>query len=229
MPRNLKVDFHCHTYASKDSLSQPAKLIAAARARGLDRIVVTDHNTIRGALEAYAIDPELVVIGEEVKTTGGELLAAYVSKEVPAGLKPLDAIEQLRLQGAFISVSHPFDYQRLGWDLDSLIEILPYLDAIEVLNARTISKRINSMALEFAAKHQMAGTAGSDAHSLMEIGRVFSNVPEFSNADELRQNIHTASLDGEESPAWVHLLSVYARIARRLGFKPENTNNIVEP
>ena len=82
----LKVDFHCHTYHSPDSLTSIEKLIKSARSHGMDRIVVTDHNRLDGALEAQAADPELVIVGEEVQTTEGEFLAAFVSREVPKGL-----------------------------------------------------------------------------------------------------------------------------------------------
>ena len=76
------VEFHCHTHASKDSLTLPADLIAAARSKGIDRVVVTDHNSIAGAREAQAIDPELIIIGEEIMTTKGEILAAFVQEEI---------------------------------------------------------------------------------------------------------------------------------------------------
>ncbi len=67
----ISLDFHCHTHASKNSLTLPADLIAAARRKGIDRLVVTDHNSIAGAREAQAIDPELIIIGEEIMTTKG--------------------------------------------------------------------------------------------------------------------------------------------------------------
>jgi predicted metal-dependent phosphoesterase TrpH len=63
---NISVDFHCHTIASKDSLTTPDDLIRSARRRGLGKVVITDHNTIAGAVAAYTLDPELIIIGEEV-------------------------------------------------------------------------------------------------------------------------------------------------------------------
>ena len=79
----LKMEFHCHTIASKDSLLHPADLVSAARDRGIDRVVVTDHNSIAGAVAAKALDPELVIVGEEIMTSQGEILAAYVTGEIP--------------------------------------------------------------------------------------------------------------------------------------------------
>ncbi len=129
----LSVEFHCHTYASKDSLTRPADLVKAARRKGLDRLVITDHNSIAGALESRAIDPQLVIVGEEIMTTKGEILAAYVQEEIPALLSPQETIRRLKEQGAFISVSHPFDEMRAGgWQESDLLEIVPFVDAIEV-------------------------------------------------------------------------------------------------
>ena len=82
----IKLEFHCHTHASKDSLTRPADLVSAARRKGIDRVVVTDHNSIAGALEAQTIDPELIIVGEEIMTDRGEILAAFVQEEIPVNV-----------------------------------------------------------------------------------------------------------------------------------------------
>ncbi|HEX9595938.1 MAG TPA: PHP domain-containing protein, partial [Anaerolineales bacterium] len=64
----MRVEFHCHTNASADSQVRPADLVATCRQLGIDRVVVTDHWSIAGALEAKRLDPELVIVGEEVLT-----------------------------------------------------------------------------------------------------------------------------------------------------------------
>src|SRR5512143_648703 len=110
----LHVEFHCHTQASKDSLMQPRVLVETCRRKGIDRVVVTDHNTIAGARAAQAIDPQRVIVGEEIMTTRGEILAAFLSEEIPRDLTPQETIRRLKDQGAFISVSHPFDSIRKG-------------------------------------------------------------------------------------------------------------------
>ena len=107
MEKLLRIDFHSHTIWSDDSLLMPADLVKAARKKGLDKIVVTDHNAIGGALEAQKLAPDLVIVGEEVMTTTGEILAAYVQELIPSGLTPLEALKRLRDQGAFIGLSHP--------------------------------------------------------------------------------------------------------------------------
>ncbi|KAF0107366.1 MAG: phosphotransferase domain-containing protein [Anaerolineaceae bacterium] len=212
----LIVDFHSHTSASKDSLTSPERLIASARRRGLDRVVVTDHNTIAGARAAHALAPELVIVGEEIMTTRGEILAAFVTEEIPAGLSPLEAIRLLRGQGAFVSVSHPFDAWRSGaWDLDDLLEIVPLVDAIEVFNARCMMPGANRRAAEFARQHNLPGTAGSDAHAAFELGRAVVWLPQFDGPDGLRSAIRQGTVRGRQSPLWIHFTSRYASLRKK--------------
>jgi len=207
----ISVEFHCHTHASKDSLTRPADLISAARRKGIGRVIVTDHNSIIGAREAEAIDPELIIIGEEIMTTKGEILASYVQELIPANLSPKETIDILKEQGAFISVSHPFDEMRKGgWQENDLLEILPFVDAIEVYNSRCMFPRFNRRAGLFAQKHNIAGTVGSDAHAAFELGRSVLLLDQFTGPEELRQVIRAAKMKVKWSPWWFHLISRYA-------------------
>ncbi|MBN2386844.1 MAG: PHP domain-containing protein [Anaerolineales bacterium] len=213
MTQLLRVDFHCHTHASRDSLTSPGDLVAAARRHGLDRVVVTDHNTIAGARLAQEIDPELVIVGEEIMTTRGEILAAFVAEEIPRGLSPRETLTRLRDQGAFISVSHPFDSMRNGsWSLEDLLEIAALVDAIEVFNSRCMEQNANHLAEQFSCQRGLAGTAGSDAHTAFELGRAVLVVPPFEGPDGLREVIGKGQVEGRLSGWWVHFFSFYARI-----------------
>jgi predicted metal-dependent phosphoesterase TrpH len=85
---SILAELHCHTCYSKDSLMLPGRLIDVALRRGLQRLAITDHNVFDGARHAARIDPELIIPGEEIMTSGGELLAYYVVEAVPPGLTP---------------------------------------------------------------------------------------------------------------------------------------------
>ncbi len=209
---HLRTEFHCHTIYSKDSLTSPEALLAAARRRGIDRLIVTDHNTIEGARACQALDPQRVIVGEEIMTRRGELLAAYVEEEIPAGLPPREAIARLREQGAFISVSHPFDRLRSGhWALSDLLDILPLVDAIETFNARCMWPGFNTQAQRLAQGHGLPGTVGSDAHAPFEVGRATLLLPDFHDGASLRAALRRA-IPGKLtlSMPWVHLTSRYA-------------------
>jgi len=207
----LRVEFHCHTQYSKDSLTRPKDLVYHCQRKGIDRVIITDHNTIRGAQEAYQIEPGRVIIGEEIMTRSGEILAAFVQEEVPAGMTARETIHLLRQQNAFISISHPFDVFRGGhWNTNELEDILPLVDAIETFNARCWSNRYNQLAQAFAQQHQIPGTVGSDAHTWIELGRATLLLPDFNNADDLRRVIGAGKPQVRLSGGWVHLASRYA-------------------
>jgi hypothetical protein len=220
-PPRLTVELHCHTCYSTDSLLTPAALLEAARRKSIDRVVITDHNTTRGAQIAAALDPQRVIIGEEILTTKGELLAFFVCEEVPAGLGATEAIERLRRQGAVISVSHPFDSIRHGsWSEADLRAILPLVDALEIFNARTWSRTPNDRAARLAAEAGLPGTAGSDAHTAFELGRSGMRLAPFGDAAELLASIRSGEVINRLSPPWVHLYSRYATWRKKLDWKP---------
>jgi len=207
----LRLEFHCHTLYSKDCLTRPHHLLAACRRKGIDRLVVTDHNTIAGALLCKELDPQRVIVGEEIMTDGGELLAAFVTEAVPAGLPATEAIARLRLQGAFISVSHPFDELRKGnWTTEALLDIVPLIDAIEIFNSRCFTPSANTEAEKFAVQHHLPGTVGSDAHTMFELGRATLLLPEFDDAAGLKAALASAKAETRLTSPWVHLTSRYA-------------------
>lgn len=213
---HIRVELHTHTCYSKDSLVQPQDLIRRCEERGIDRVAVTDHNQIEGALAAKALAPERVLVGEEVQTTEGELIGYFLSEKVPAGLEPMAAIERLKAQGAVISVAHPFDTLRSAdWQPGTLTAIAPHLDAVEVFNARCLRPSFNGEADAFARALDLPGTVGSDAHSLWELGRATLILPDFNSPEEFRAALHEARAEVKLSPFWVHLISRWASFRRK--------------
>jgi hypothetical protein len=196
-------------------------VVELARQRGLDRICITDHNAIDGALLAHSLAPDLVIVGEEILTADRtEILAFFVQEWVPPLLPLPEILARLEAQGAVISVSHPFDRHRnQPWAEAALAAIVPRLDAIEGFNARAIHPEDNEKAQAFAAAHNLPVTAGSDAHIGLEIGAAYLEMPFFSNAAEFRAGLGQARLRGKLSPAWTHLFSALNTWRTRLGLK----------
>jgi predicted metal-dependent phosphoesterase TrpH len=216
----ITVELHCHTYRSKDSLSMPARLLAVCERQGIDKLAVTDHNTLDGALEAAQLDPQRVIIGEEIQTTRGELLAYFVKEHVPPGLTPEETIAILRKQGAFISVPHPFDALRSGsWHQDDLMAVLPLVDAMEVFNARTLLSAFDRKAAALASEAGLLSTAGSDAHTYFEVGRAVLRLPPFNDPQSMRNALTSAHIVGRRSPPLVHFFSRYATWRKALGWQ----------
>jgi predicted metal-dependent phosphoesterase TrpH len=212
----LKFETHCHSDRSNDSLNKLADLIRVAKKKNISRLAITDHNRIDGAIAAKEMAPDLIIVGEEILTTKGELLVFFVKEVVPSGLSPMEAIERLRDQNAFISVSHPFDTLRSGWEIADLKMISPFVDAIEIFNARCFSKRINEQAIQFANENNLNGTVGSDAHTIPEVGKAVLSIPEFFDADTLRQVLPEAAGITNYSSPLVRFGSSYARLIRKI-------------
>jgi len=178
--------------------------------RGIDKIAITDHNTLTGALEATKRWPDRIIPGLEIMTNRGELIAYYVWKPIEPGLDPLVTIQALKAQGAVISVSHPFDiFRNGGWKISYLLEILPFLDAIETFNAHCLTDHPNKRAHAFAQKYALMGTAGSDAHDGIEIAVAGLTLPDFHNPVELRIALKNATRFGKRT-------SIFARLFNRL-------------
>ena len=213
-----KVDLHAHTIYSHDCLTRTADIIAQARRIGLDKLAITEHNNLAGALKAKELAPDLIIVGEEIKTTHGELIAYFVQEEVPRGLSPQETIERLRQQGAVIAVPHPLDsWRNSAMGLANTLEVIDQVDALEVRNARCVSPRDNLAALALAQERGLPGTAGSDAHITFELGHCYTEMPAFEDdAESFIDALQQARPMGRESPFWPHLLSAWAKWRKRI-------------
>lgn len=212
-----RVDLHMHTWASPDSRTDPAALVERAREAGLNRIAVTDHNTLEGALAAQQLAPDLVIVGEEIATeTGGELIAYFVRELVPQGLPLAEALRRLHAQGAVISVSHPVDRLRgsaLGEQ--ATLAVIDQVDALETFNARCLLAADNRRAAELAARHHKLATAGSDAHTLAEVGAGYVSLPPFKNTPEaFRASLARGKPGGRLTGPLPHFASTFAKLAK---------------
>lgn len=217
LPAVWRIELHCHTVYSKDSLTRLERLPEICQQRGIDRMIITDHNTAEGALRAAEMYPDLIIPGEEVMTTGGELLAWGVKETVPSMLDPVEAIRRLRDQGAAIGVAHPFDRYRSGaWELENLLKVVELVDAIEVFNARCLHMEDNEKALAFAEKHGKLMTAGSDAHIRQEYGRAVMVVEPFEDINGFVRGLAKANRDVRLSNFAVHFGSTYAKWIKRI-------------
>jgi len=209
---SIRVELHCHTDASGDSLLSISTLLKTCERKRIDKIAITDHNTIRNALLANQLAPDRVIVGEEILTRQGELLALFVTQEIPGGLDAMEAIAELRKQGAFISVSHPYDHYRKGyWREADLIKIADKVDAIEVFNARCIRNQPNHQARIFAESYHLLGTVGSDAHTAGEVGKAYHRMDDFTNVEQFRLALMNSEIHTHLSFPFVHLFSRFAK------------------
>jgi hypothetical protein len=213
---SLLVELHCHTSASIDSLVPVGKYLSRCKALGIDKIAITDHNEIKAAQSAKAMAPEMVIVGEEIQTTKGELIAYFVSEWVPPELDPIETILRLREQGAVISIPHPFDpFRGKDWEPGDLEALAPYVDAVETFNSRCYGNKANLDAADFARRHGLLETVGSDAHTLGELGRARLRMPDFSDAESFKAALGQAEKITRLSPVFIHFYSSFAKLVKK--------------
>jgi predicted metal-dependent phosphoesterase TrpH len=213
----MKVDLHVHTCYSRDSLTLLEAIVETCQRRGLDKVGITDHNTIAGALALREMAPELVVVGQEIETPAGEFIAYFLEEEIAKGLSPQETMARIRAQGGVVGVSHPLDRLRreaMRWA--NLMEIIDQVDALEAFNARTIFPADNRRAEELAGQRGLLVTAGSDAHAACEIGQAYMEMPPFNGKEEFLQSLAQGQIVGRLSAPWIHFTSLYAKLWRSL-------------
>ncbi len=212
--RPLRVDFHVHTRFSHDSLNPPEGILACMDARGIDRVAITDHNEIDGALLVHSLAPDRVIVGEEVKTReGADVIGLLLTERIPRGTPARETCEMIRAQGGVVYLPHPFDTRRSGGAalLDRIGELI---DVVEAHNSRTWKRALNDRGEAWARAHGKPLGAGSDAHSLGEIGRGYVEMPAFEpERESLLAAFRAGNVAGRlsSSPA-VSLVSTYAKL-----------------
>ena len=216
----IKVDMHCHTRLSKDSLNNPRRLVEVAAERGLGALCVTDHNGLANALALSHMSdlPIKVIPSEEVKSNEGEIIGYFLSELVPKGLTPEETVRRIKGQGGLVCVPHPFDTMRTAsrlttLALDRLVQA-GLVDILEVFNARAVDAADNDRALRYAKEHGLAMSAGSDAHTLVEVGRAYAEIPPFTTPQEFLAGLRAGRVHGTLSSRLIHLASTWAKIAK---------------
>lgn len=213
----MKVDMHVHTCYSKDATLSLETIMESCEQRGLDGVAITDHNTIAGALALKEIAPFLVIVGEEIDTTKGEILGLFLKEEIPGGLMPEEAMARIREQGGLVGVSHPLDrLRRSAMRQVALLDILDELDFLEGFNSRVTFPSDNRKAQALAQAQGLPITAGSDAHTAYEIGRAYVEMSNFNGRDGFLEALKEAQIFGRLSPPWIHLVSTWTKLRRRL-------------
>ena len=184
-PTLIDVDLHMHTSHSHDCATDPEALLDHCIGQGLGAVAITDHNEISGALEAAALDkPITVIVGEEVKTSQGEVIGLFLHEKIERGLPMADTIAEIHRQGGLVLMPHPFDRLHTIPDSATLLRHLDEIDVFEVYNSRLLFDAFNDDALRFATKYNLVQSAGSDAHVLQGIGTAINRIPSFDGPEE---------------------------------------------
>ena len=213
----MKADMHVHTCYSKDGSLSLETIMESCERRGLDGVAITDHNTIAGALALKEIAPFLVIVGEEIDTTKGEILGLFLKEQIPGGLMPEETMARIREQGGLVGVPHPLDrLRRSAMGRVALLDILDELDFLEGFNSRVTFPSDNRKAQALAQARGLPITAGSDAHTAYEISRAYVDMSNFKGREGFLEALKEAQIFGRLSPPWIHLVSTWTKLSRRL-------------
>jgi predicted metal-dependent phosphoesterase TrpH len=214
----IKVDLHVHTCYSVDGTLSPEATVEACLRSGVGALAITDHNTIDGALAVRQIAPFPVIIGQEISTAHGEMMGLFTEEQVARDLSALETMKLIKEQGGLVGVPHPFDrFRPERLEKEVLEEIGGELDFVEGFNGRVTLAEDNRRAQEFAGRHGLACTAGSDAHIGSELGRAYLEMDRCDGSkQQFLSELPRARIGGRSSPFWVHFFSLYAKARNRL-------------
>jgi predicted metal-dependent phosphoesterase TrpH len=209
----LKADLHIHTEYSMDCNTPLDKLIRRCQALEINCIAIADHGTAEGALKMQKIAPFQVIVAEEIMTTQGEIMGMFLQETIPGGLTPQETIKRIREQGGLVNIPHPFETVRGSALKDRAIaEIAAQIDIMEVLNSRSPFPANSNKASAFAREHGIVPGAGSDAHTVFEIGNAYVMMPEFTGPQEFLKSLSQGKIYGKRSGLKVRLFSTWARM-----------------
>jgi len=213
----MKADFHIHTKYSSDCSTPLEKIINRCLELGINCIAISDHGTAEGALKMQDLAPFKVIVAEEILTPQGEIMGMFLKETIPSGLSVEQTISRIREQGALVNIPHPFDtFRGFGVDGTELEALVDQIDAVEVFNARGPFLKPLTKARAFARKYDIPGTAGSDAHTIGEIGNAYIEMPEFNGKDDFPQALRAGKVVGHRTSPLIHFISAWEKLKSRL-------------
>lgn len=213
---------HCHSYYSNDGINSPRSLLIEAKNKGLNGIALTDHNTTKGWKEAQEAADKIGMIliqGEEIKIkennkTIGEILAYFTTKEINSERKTVqEVIKEIHNQNGLAIIAHPYHWKKPFKELEKYKNLV---DGIEIFNSRSQSKKGNEMSARFAKKNNLPRIAGSDSHTIFEIGQAYIEI-DTTNIEEMKNLIknNDVRIKGKQTnPA----IQIFAGLAKLIHF-----------
>lgn len=181
----MRIDLHCHSEASHDCKTPLKDMPAECLRHNLRVLAVTDHDQVWGGLELQKIvkeeglqDDFWVIVGEEITTNEGELIGLFLQERIPPDLSPEETVKEIKAQGGLVMLQHGFDpLKRYRLRPEATARIADQIDIVETFNARLSRRRYNAAAVVWAEERKLPQCAGSDAHTIQDIGEAWVETP----------------------------------------------------
>jgi hypothetical protein len=232
----MRIDLHCHTSISRDSTTPIDLIPERCRETGINVQAITDHHHVSNAQElrdAVAEPGELhapdltVIVGEEIWTSEGELIGLFLEERIEGGLSPEETVARIREQGGLVLLPHGFDPRKRSQLAPAARQrIVGEIDIVETFNTHVSSRQYNERAYEWAEARGLPMSAGTDAHTLGEIGTAWVEVPRrpIRGPEDLLDALEDGVPTGEwKHPliikgqvVWDHVRHLIRRIGRRI-------------
>lgn len=199
----IRVDCHLHTALSGDAVTTIDELAERVEQERLDVVFITDHNVTAAAVEAAERGiGARVVVGEEIRTQDGDVIGLFLTERIPYVLPLSEAIAKIRERGGLVYLPHPFDPGRstLKPAISERLCSAGIADIVEVFNAKIEDQDQNRQAALLAARYDLPGGAGSDAHDPEGIGAAYLEMPDFDGPVEFLASLRAAKVIGEYRP-----------------------------
>lgn len=220
----LHLDLHVHSNHSPDSVIPMGSLVRCwERHRILT--VVCDHDTLLGSLGLIralrgvrAEVPEIPAM--EITTGEGEIIGLFLTDEIPPGLSAADTLDRIRDQGGLSLIPHPFCTYRSRVLRPQVRDALAgRIDIIEGFNGRNHTDADNLAAVEYAQERGIPISAGSDAHTPMELGRTYMSLEPFASPSEFLAALRSARIHFRRMHSGIHMVTRAVKVVRGRGRK----------
>ena len=188
---SVRVDLHLHSHYSHDSSTSLEAIIERCRECGLDRIALTDHNVVEGALKLKEMAPRLAIVGEEAKTREGELIGLFITRRIPPYLAAEEAMDLVHEMGGVTYVPHPLDRNRAHYSEHRLVALADRIDIVESYNPWA-DAAANAAAARLARDLGKVTATGSDAHGIVELGRSWMEMEDFDGPEDFLRKLERA-------------------------------------
>jgi len=194
----LKIDLHIHSQYSEDATGSPKEIMKLLQKKGLHGMAITEHNSIKGSLEALKLKSKdfVIIPGVEISTADGHLLALGVKEDITRNLSVQETIEKILDAGGIPIVPHLFR-KMSGIKKEKLETIHQKIPAIEVFNGCSLPKT-NIKTAKVAKEFNLGGTGGSDAHDPSYVGYGYTIIESTEmNIDSILSEINKKNTWGE--------------------------------
>ncbi|MCK5282983.1 MAG: PHP domain-containing protein [Nanoarchaeota archaeon] len=170
-----KYDLHIHSCYSPCSINRPEDILKRAKKAGLNGIAITDHGIINGAQKIKRMNKDKgfeVIIGEEVRTDKGDILALYIQEQIK--IRNLsEVIDNVKSQDGILIIAHPFRWVPWLRFEEPIKNVVGKIDGVETFNSRNIGWA-NKKAEKSIDGLDFAEIGASDAHIPIDIGKGYT-------------------------------------------------------